>query len=369
MLSDKASGLSPALLAILLACMTSFSGTARAEPPLLVQVVLAEKVPDQQILSLIGEIVAREEVGLSFPMGGRILLISVREGDQVTKGQELARLESVQQEQSLLGMEAALDAAQADLFQATEEFERQDKSLKRGATTRIRRDEAERRYSIAKANVERATAELKQAHKTYADTFLYAASDGIIIDRFAEPGEVVTAARPILEVALGKELDAVFDAPEAIPTLNASEAIPGETLEGLKIVLELLDKPEITFSGSVRKISPLVDPRKGTVEITLGIDQAPGEAIYGDAVRGTFIVSGPPRVIVPYSALTALGDRPAVWVMDPNTHAVSLSPISISRYTDGHVIIESGIEPGVRIVTVGTQLLYPGRIVRLKKDD
>ncbi|RLA16926.1 MAG: efflux RND transporter periplasmic adaptor subunit, partial [Gammaproteobacteria bacterium] len=83
----------------------------------------------------------------------------------------------------------------------------------------------------------------------------------------------------------------------------------------------------------------------------------------------TFIVSGPPRIIVPYSALTALGDGPAVWVMDPDTQAVSLSPITISRYTDGHVIIESGIEPGERIVTVGTQLLYPGRIVHLKEDD
>ena len=360
MLSDKASGLSPALLAILLACMTSFSGTARAEPPLLVQVVLAEKVPDQQILSLIGEIVAREEVGLSFPMGGRILLISVREGDQVTKGQELARLESVQQEQSLLGMEAALDAAQADLFQATEEFERQDKSLKRGATTRIRRDEAERRHSIAQANVERATAELKRAQKTFADTYLYAASDGIVIDRFADPGEVVTAARPILKVALGRALDAVFDAPEAIHVGTAG---------GVKIDLELLNKPEIIFAGAVRKISPLVDPNKGTVEITLGLDTPPEMAIYGDAVRGIFTVTGPSRFIVPYGSLTAVGDRPAVWVIDPDTHGVSLSPITISRHVDGHVIIESGIEPGQQVVTTGTQLLYPGRIVRLKEDN
>ncbi len=369
MLSDKARGFNPALLAIILAGMTIFSGPTRAEPPLLVQAVVAEMVPDRQVLSLIGEIVAREEVGLSFPMGGRILSVSVREGDQVTKGQELARLESVQQEQALLGKEAALEAAQADLFQAREEFERQDKSLKRGATTRIRRDEAERRYSIAQANVERATAELTRARKTYADTFLYAASDGIIIDRFADPGEVVTAARPILKVALGKELDAVFDAPEAIPTLDVSEAIPAKVPGGLKIELELLDKPEIIFTGSVRKISPLVDPRKGTVEVTLGIDHPPGEAIYGDAVRGTFVASGPPRIIVPYSALTALGDGPAVWVMDPDTQAVSLSPITISRYTDDHVIIERGIDPGVRIVTMGTQLLYPGRVVRLKGDD
>ena len=314
---------------------------------------------DKQVLFLIGEIVAREEVGLSFPLGGRILSISVRDGDRVTKGQELARLESVQQEQALLGVEAALDAAQADLFQAKEEFERQDKFLKRGATTRIRRDEADRRFRIAQANVERATAELKRAHKTYDNTFLYASAAGIVINRFADPGEVVTGARPVLELALGKALDAVFDAPEAMPDIDPA---------GLKIDLVLIDKPAITFAGSVRKISPLVDPNKGTVEVSIGIDSPPEEARYGDAVRANIVVDGPPRIVLPYSVLTAVGNNPAVWVIDPETQSVNLSPITIARYTDGHVIVEGGIKPGELIVTTGTQLLYPGRILRLAED-
>jgi len=331
-----------------------------AEQPLRVETQVAELAADRQTLSLIGEIVAREQVGLSFPMGGRILSILVREGDHVTKGQELARLESVQQQQALLGVEAALDAARADLFQAKEEFERQDKFLKRGATTRIQRDEANRRFRIAQANVERANAELRRAHTTYNDTFLFASEDGIVIDRLADPGEVVTGARPVLELALGAALDAVFDAPESMPRLDAP---------GMQIHLVLLDKPTVAFSGSVRKISPLVDPRKGTVEISIGIESPPEEAQYGDAVRANIVVVGPPRITMPYSVLTAKGDIPAVWVIDPQTHAVKLLPIAIAHYTDSHVVVESGINPGDRIVTTGTQLLYPGRIVHLKEDE
>lgn len=358
---SKVSGLIPTVLIASILCASSvFTGRASAEQPLLVEAVRAEMEADQQILSLIGEIVAREEVGLSFPMGGRILSISVRKGDKITKGQELARLESVQQKQALLGVEAALEAAQADLFQAKEEFERQDKFLKRGATTRIQRDEAERRYRIAMANVERASAELKRAQKTLEDTFLYASAAGIVTDRLADPGEVVTGARPVLKLALGKALDAVFDAPEAMSLTDPTN---------LKIGLVLLDKPETVFTGSVRKISPLVDPRKGTVEVTLGIDQPPEEASYGDAVRGIFLLVGPPRIVLPYGVLTAVDQSPAVWVIDPETQAVSLLPITIARYTDGHVIIEGGINPGDRVVTTGTQLLYPGRIIRLEEDE
>lgn len=347
-----------------------FTGTARAESPLLIQVVQAELANDEQILSLIGEIVAREKVGLSFPMGGRILSISVRAGDQVTEGQELARLESVQQEQALLGVEAALEAAKADLFQAREEFDRQDRFLKRGATTRIRRDEADRRFRIAQANVDRAEAELRRAQKTYDDTFLYASSAGTVIDRLADPGEVVTGAHPVLELTQGGALDAVFDAPEALPAagLEIDFATLGIDLADMEISLVLIDKPEVSFVGRVRKVSPLVDPLKGTVEVSIGVNQPPTEALYGDAVRGTFMVSGPRRIILPYSALTAVGDGPAVWIIDPVTLAVNLSPVTIARYTDSRFIIESGVEPGQRVATSATQLLYPGRIIRLKGD-
>ena len=346
------------------------TGPARAESPLLIQSTKAELVADKQELLLIGEIVAREKVGLSFPMGGRILSISVREGDRVAQGQELARLESVQQEQALLGVQAALEAAKADLFQASEEFDRQDRFLKRGATTRIRRDESDRRFRIAQANVDRAEAELRRAQKTYDDTFLYAASAGTVIDRLADPGEVVTGAHPVLELAQGRALDAVFDAPEALPAagLEISVTSPSINLAEMRINLVLIDRPEVSFVGMVRKVSPLVDPLKGTVEVSIGIDHPPAETLYGDAVRGTFLVSGPPRIILPYSALTALGDGPAVWVIDPETLTVSLSPIVIARYTDSRFIIETGVEPGQRIATSATQLLYPGRIVRLKGD-
>jgi RND family efflux transporter MFP subunit len=288
----------------------------------------------------------------------------VRKGDRVKQGQELAHLESVQQEQALIGVKAALEAAQADLFQAKEEFERQDRFLERGATTRIRRDEAERRYRISQANVERAEAELRRAQKTFDDTFLYASTDGTVIERMADPGEVVTGAHPILELAQGEAVDAVFDAPEALPVAGLEI-----DLNKIAIDLVLIDKPEVRFTGSVRKVSPLVDPRKGTVEVSIGVDQPPQETLYGDAVRGIFVVTGPRRIILPYSALTAVDQGPAVWVVDPDTMTVSLQPITIARYTDNRIVTEGGVEPGARIVTSAVQLLYPGRIVRLKEND
>jgi hypothetical protein len=71
MLSDKIPGIYPAIMVL---CMFgvggALAGPAGAQTPLLVQTVQAELEADKQVLSLVGEIVARREVGLSFPMGG-----------------------------------------------------------------------------------------------------------------------------------------------------------------------------------------------------------------------------------------------------------------------------------------------------------
>jgi len=332
------------------------AGPLHAEQALAVQTILVKTEPGQETFSLTGEIVARDEVGLSFPMGGRIMSILVREGDHVTKGQELARLESVQQEQALRGAEAALGAAQADLLQAKEEFERQDVFLQRGATTRIRRDEAERRFRIAEASVEQTQADLDRARKTYEDTFLRAGADGIIIDRLADPGEVIAGAHPILQLALGAAMDAVFNAPEAMPT-----RVPDE----LVVSLALVDKPDIRFQGRIRKVSPLVDPRRGTIEVSVGITNPPKEVSYGAAVRARVSLPLPAQIIAPYSALSVSGDSPAVWLVDSETNTVFLKPINIARYSDGKMIVSAGLSPGDRVVTTGAQLLFPGRIVRL----
>lgn len=348
-----------ALIAVVLS--VGLPAPSRAEAPLKVPVAAVAPVSDRKGLSLTGEIVARDEVGLSFPMGGRLLEVLVREGDRVAAGQDLARLDSVQQEQALREAEAALEAAQADLLQARADFRRQDEAIKRGAATRISRDEAERRFRIAEAGVEQARANLNRAQKTFEDTVLKAPVAGIITARMADPGEVVGAAHPILKLASGDGLDAVFDAPEVLPVV-------GQVTTD-RVQLSLIDRPAVTFSGHVREVSPLVDPRKGTVRIKIGVDDPPPGVSYGDAVRGFARVAAAPHMVIPAAALIGLNGGAAVWVVDPGTGRVALKPISIQRFSDASVIVAEGLNDGDLVVTSGAQLLYPGRPVTIREQD
>jgi multidrug efflux pump subunit AcrA (membrane-fusion protein) len=70
-------------------------------------------------------------------------------------------------------------------------------------------------------------------------------------------------------------------------------------------------------------------------------------------------------VLLPSGALTSLAGTPAVWVVDPKTSEVSLKPVTVASYETHRVVIDSGLDPGERVITAGAKMLRPKQIVTL----
>lgn len=339
---------------ILAAALAAVSMPAAAEP-LAVEIVTARAERQATSHSLTGEIRAHDSLSTAFPAGGRLVEVTVEAGETVRKGAVLARMDSVQQEQALRAAEAGLQTAAADHRQAAENLDRQETLLERGATTRIARDGAEDSLRIAEGALAEAQAALDRARKARDDTVLTASEDATVTRRFAEPGQIVGAAQPVLELALDAGIDAVFDVPEVL--LTVAGEVPSVTLN-------LIERPEISFTGRIEEVSPVVDAATGTVTVKVHVADPPAGLTFGEAVRGTAAQSEPARVTLPYTAISATLAGPAVWQVDPATMAVSTLPVQIERYETGRIVVASGIADGALIVARGAQLLYPGRIVR-----
>ena len=65
------------------------------------------------------------------------------------------------------------------------------------------------------------------------------------------------------------------------------------------------------------------------------------------------------------SALTRSEGKPAVWLVDPASHTVSLHPVEVLRYDPASVLISQGLETGALVVSAGVHSLHPGQKVRL----
>jgi RND family efflux transporter MFP subunit len=336
-----------------------FVGPLAAEEPLTVSIVTAQTTVSTRNIALTGEIVARDALTLSFPSGGRIDGIDVREGDLVEAGQILARITSVQQEQALRAARAGVSTASADWDQATEDLRRQDALLDRGATTRVARDAAADQTRVKEGVLAQARADLELAEKALEDTAIVAPQSATVTARFAEPGQVVGAVQPVVELALGGAVDAVFDVPESL--LTSAQLVKAVTLAPL-------DHPNQEFRGTVREVSPLVDPTTGTVAVKVRIEEKPSGVEYGDAVRGTTTESTTDRIVLPFQAMSASQQGPAVWVVDPESMRVSLQHITVDRFETGHIVVSEGLREGVLVVTQGAQLLYPDRLVQAHEE-
>ncbi len=356
----------PALMAAALAASGLLCGSAaRAQTaaeaaslaplPLVVQIVTATRTTDTRRMSLTGEIEARDTLAASFPTSGRIAEMMVQRGDHVAANAPLARIDSVQQEQALISAKAALANAQATYTKAKDDADRQDGLLEQGATTRSARDTASDTLRAAQASVAQTEADLDRAKKALADTVLLAPADATVTDRTADVGQVVGAAQPVLDLALGDRYDAIFHVPEVLLTIIPAKAPV--------ISLSPLDHPDITFKGILREISPLVDATTGTVKVTLSVVDKPASVSFGDAVVGSVVRSETSQISLPWSAMSATAKGPAVWIVDPATHRVALRQVHVLRYETGRIVLADGVQEGELVVAAGSNLLFPGRVV------
>ena len=351
----------PRLLLAVAALALAAAGCKReaateAAPPRPVRTVIAEKGELGQSIVLTGQILAEKESALAFRIGGRILSRSAEVGDHVQPDQVLAKLDPQNELNGLRSARAALSAAQGRLEQDANQFQRQQQLLDRGFTTRVLFDQARQAYRTAQAAVDDAKAQLEIAEDRVGYTELKATVAGTITARGAEAGEVVQAGQMVFQVARDTGWDAVFDVPAQVIRSSPADA---------DILIALTDDPSVSANGRVRQVDPQADPITRTFKVRISVNNPPPAMRLGATVTGRLDTSSGKGIAVPASALTAVDNRPAVWVVDPAKLTVALKPVEVLRFDPGSVVISGGLDEGELVVTAGVQALHPGQKVRL----
>ena len=332
---------------------------APGERAALVHIELVQPRDGQTALTLTGEVQARFSADLSFRVSGRVLERLVDVGAHVNAGDVLARLDPAEQQADFDAATAGLAAAEAQLRVAQATFDRQSSLLSSGFTTRVAHDQAQEQLRTAQSSLESAKAELGRAREAIGDTELHARAAGVITARSLELGQVVQATQSVFALAQDGERDAVFDVPESMFFGNVEHG---------HVSLALISDSAVTAVGYVREISPAVDPKSSTVRVKVSIQNPPAAMTLGSALAGTAGTRPTSEITLPWTALTAVGSKPAVWIVDPKTKTASLKPVTVGAYEAGAVLIKEGLEAGDRVVVDGGKLLSSGQPVTYGED-
>lgn len=323
------------------------------DPVRTVRYVVVGSAQTLPALERTGEIHAHDETILSFRTGGRIVTRSVDIGDRVNAGQLLATLENTTSQNQLDGAQADYEGAKASAQVAALNVNRMQKLMPTGAIARTQLDTARADWLVARARLKNSESALRNARESLGWTRLIAPRSGVITEVSASAGQVVNGGQSVLTLATGEARDVVFD-------IAKPEAIPPQEQAGLRV--SLLSDPSMQASAAVRDISPQADPQTRTWRVRATLQNPPLAMALGASVTVTLPATGPHGYALPASALSRVDDKPAVYVINPQSQA-QLRVVVPAYYTATSVIISGGLEPGDRVITAGVSKLRSGEPV------
>ena len=296
--------------------------------------------PLVQTVVATGRIAALSRVQVGSPVTGVVVERRVAEGDEVSPGDVLAVLRAddlaaaVDEAEAALAelrqstrprAQAALREAQARLAQASREVQRRRDLLERQMISREAMEQAVQAETAARASAEQAQlaaraleagqaneaaalARVANARAQLAKTTLRAEVAGTVLTRNAEPGDLVQPGRVLFELSRAGGSEVLVPLDEK----NLEVLALGQPATCVADAF-----PEQPFTARVSFIAPSVDPQRGTVDVRLAVDPAPGFLREGMTMSVNVETGRRDRaLVVSNDALAAVdGGRAAVWVI------------------------------------------------------
>jgi RND family efflux transporter MFP subunit len=346
-------------LLLLLLMLFSACGEEKIRPtssPNNVMVVKAKSTEFASSATLSGSVNARIESKLSFRVSGQIVERNVEVGSHVNAGDLLARVDPTMQEADVAVAKASLEAAEAQLRQATLALNRQKALITKKIGTKADYDQVEATLRTSAAATDAARAVLASVEDALNFTQLRADADGIITTRNAEVGQVSQVAQTVFTLAHDGKRDAVFNVFESLFLGNQSDA-------GIEV--SLLSDPSVKIIGTVREVSPTIDASTGTIRVKVDLGERGNTLPLGAIVSGRFSYPSKRIILLPWRAMASADGKPAVWLVNPKSKKVSLQPVQVSYYEIGQFAVTDGLQDGDLVVSEGGKLLWTGQMVSI----
>jgi len=307
----------------------------------------------EQSRTLPGKVQAAERVDLSFQVSGPLVDLPIKRGQEVQKGQVLAKIDP-------RDFKSKLKAAEAQYKRAKADVERVRPLVKRNLISKAEVGRFEAVYDVAGADLE-------QARKAHADTSIIAPFSGAVADIFVENFQDVQAKEKIISLQNNRDLEIIVQVPEKEIVTR------GKSNFDIQVYFETV--PGRTFTATIKEFSTEADPDTQTYVVILGIDSPddinllPGMSASVVATKHSE-ASATNKIFIPVTA--AFNDQSGkneqyVWLVKEGNE-VTKQLVTVGSLANGAIEIVSGLKVGQRIVVAGVHYLAEGQQVKLIKE-
>ncbi len=408
------------LIAALLPIAASACEEQQASQRELIRPVRAIRVADTTRLSetaFPGRASAGQEVNLSFRVSGPLITRSADLGDQVKQGAVVARIDprdfevvlrntQAQLERSRSELEAMRQARPEDVRRAQANADKARAAVKlagqelarlqniqaqdSGAVAQVSIDRAEDKKSEADAALRNALEELRiakigarrediaakeaeiaslaatvdAASDNLSYTYLRAPFEGIITQTYVDNFETVVTKQPILRLLNPSSIEFTIFIPEGL--IGYAPYVQTVTVRFDALA-------DIEVEAKIKEIGKEASQATRTYPVTLVMDQPPDVEILPGMAGKAFVTAQLPEeakevgIEIPATAVFSVGDpgKSYVWVVDDTDKTLSRREVQIGQLTSFGVLVKAGLEAGEWIVVKGVHSVHDDQQVRI----
>lgn len=298
-------------------------------------------------IPITGDLNPVQTISVRSRIEGDLTDVYVREGQQVSAGQVLARFDPSTQDSDKQSAEADVASARTDLTTAQWNLDQSQQLFKAGAIAERDLKVAQQTVVAAKARLAAADARLRQTSNASRDTRVVAPTYGIISKRQVAGGEHVTRGSELFTLVKNN----VLELAAAVPERQAGPVRVGQAVHFVS--------NGQSFDGRVARVSPTVDPTTRAVTVYVQIPNETGALKGGSFAAGRVVQRTLTGVVtVPTAALRQSKDDGQPFVYRINGKSLEIAPVQLGVIDErvGKAQIESGLQAGDRVVVgnVGT---------------
>lgn len=331
--------------------LTAGSATAQSEAkavPVRVQAIVmldTVNIPRQ----FPGQLEAGQTSDLAFEFGGHLVEVLVDEGDTISVGDVLARLDTDALMAERSELLASRDAVRAQLAYAQTSLERAERLQNSGTSSADRVDQAVANRNELTAREAEIEAGLQQADIRMEKAQLIAPFDGVVGQRHLDGGNFVAAGQSVLTLYQARDSRFRVGLP---PDLDPS------ALMGAEVAFD--GQP---YPATLRRVRPDLDP---ATQMRVALFDVSGDTPRSFGETGVLLASVPLRLTGAWVPLDAMQPGPddtwTIFVVDDRNIAHSVLVEVLHIGTDRAVVF-GAFDDGDRMIVGGAHKLSGGQLV------
>lgn len=232
----------------------------------------------QAVVSATGKVEPIKKVEVKSKASGQIMTMPVEEGDRVTKGALIARIDETDLRNAYDQALADLDLAKATVAQSTSNVKRQTELFSRGLLSQAEIDQVKLEEVRARAQQVKAEIELSTTDTRLKDAVVRSTIDGIILQKNVEAGQIISSG--INSVSGGTLIATVANMDSVYVQAEVDEVDIGQVTLGQRAKVVADAFPDDVFYGYILRVAPLatVEQNVTTFNVTIVV-QNPGSKL------------------------------------------------------------------------------------------